>query len=153
MKRLNSAIAIFLILITLLLSGCDAKKEMVNLTEDDYKYVDVVYNHISDWDVAVFDSGDNVYCDKISFYNVEDNLVFVVNYPIGGYRIHMYTVMQTDFSVFIQDISDIYVNSIGARTSIGGTDWGEDSFTSDRDMYDAIEEAYFKYLNTDSNYE
>ena len=44
------------------------------------------------------------------------------------------------------------MESIGSRTSLGGTDWGYDSFESDSDMYNAIENAYYKYLDSDSTY-
>ena len=76
----------------LLISACgkvENTASCVSNSEDDNKYIDLVYNNIENWDITREDSGKTFSIDRISFYNFENSgqIAFYINYPNKKYSI------------------------------------------------------------------
>lgn len=140
------------LIICILFCSCGGTKSITeeDLTENDYKYIDAVYNAMSTWDTTHYDSGENHYINKISFQDFDgtNKISFYKNYPIGGYCGSGYYI-NDDGLEFIDP--DIYDNDTTTRhrgclmqTVLNGIDW--DYTSTDEEKYETIKEAYIYFL-------
>lgn len=145
----------FLCLAFICLSFCacsNSDKNVTELTEYDYQYIDAVYNAMSDWETSHYDSGEYHYIDKISFQDFDGTykISFYKNYPVGGYCGSGYYIVDDGLEFIDPDIydNDAIVRNRGCllQTVLNGTDW--DHTAADEEKYEIIKSAYIKFLET-----
>ena len=147
---------VFIIVLALLMifSSCscgtnlqEKSPELPELDDSALKIIDMVYNHISEWDTTVKDGGEDISVDKIGFYKTSDGvLLFVTNYPIGGFRIYGYEVTENNFSPYTGQLDSVEGNAVGIRIGMGGVPWNSNGEKSE--IIDTLRLSYQRYLNS-----
>lgn len=152
MKKIISVFLTVILTVSLVsCSGAETEKQ-VELTDEDYQYIDTVYNSMSGWDLPQYDSGQNWNIHKISFFDFDgtNKLTFYVNYPITdvyGHGYYVYTDRMTTMSIGVYDHDERTRNSGWiTRNTVDGIDW--DSSATDEEKYETIKEAYIHFLQT-----
>ena len=155
MKKI--AIVVLLMTTALLISACgkvENTASCVSISEDDNKYIDLVYNNIENWDITREDSGKTFSIDRISFYNFANGgqIAFYINYPIAGYYGYGYyldidnnTMEQITYDIYDYDIKG-WSTSYMAKNALYGTIW--DSNADKNEKYSVIKEAFENYLTS-----
>lgn len=127
------------------------KTKEIELTEEDYKYIDSVYSVMSQWDTTHYDSGKDHYINKIAFFDFDGNntLSFYKNYPVGGYCGSGYYVYSDRLEKINPDVYDYDTKTIHTgclmQTVLKGTEW--DYTATDKEKYEIIKSAYIDYLD------
>ncbi len=152
-KMKIKSIIVGALLIVISFCSCTVTEiEQKTLTENDYKYIDLVYEYMSEWEAkSYYDSGEYHTINKIAFYDFDGTgrLCFYKNYPIAayyavGYFIYDDRMESMDFSVYDHDENTRH-RGFSMMTSVDGIDW--DVKATDEEKYRRLEEAYLKYLN------
>ena len=127
--------------------GTSSQEENPELDDNALKIIDMVYNHISEWDTTVKDGGEDISVDKIGFYKTSDGvLLFVTNYPIGGFDIYGYEVTENNFSPYTGQLDSVESNAVGIRIGMGGVPWNSNREKSE--IIDTLKLSYQRYLNS-----
>lgn len=151
MKKLTVLFSTIIMCITICsCSTAPAPLTEADLTEQDYKYIDCVYNLMDQWDTTHYDSGEDHNINKIAFYDFayEGKISFYKNYPVAGYcgsgyYVHDNTMEFIEFSVYDVD-SERWHDGNLMNTSVSGTDWN--SSATDEQKYETLKTAYLAYL-------
>ena len=131
--------------------------EKIELTKKDYKYIDAVYDVMSEWDNTHRDGSDIYHINKIAFLDFDGtgNIVFYKNYPLlaycgSGYYVKSDGLYYIDPDIYDQD-ANIRHKSCLMRTSLSGTEW--DYSATKKEKYKIIESAYKEFIksNTDTD--
>ncbi len=121
-----------------------------DLTENDYQYIDCVYNLMDKWDNTHYDSGENHNINKIAFYDFayDGKVTFYKNYPVAGYCGTGYYVYDDSMEVIEFSVYDVdnerWHDGYLMSTSVSGTDW--DSSAPDEEKYETLKTAYLACL-------
>ena len=167
--------ALLCVVAILSLGACNSnygpKYTVDDLTAEDYKYIDIVYESIEKWDVGVESLGEIYYADAISFFEFKtiDKMSFYINFQYSKttYNSELSSTRNSTIGFFILDdalqiitdetfkndnvfTSEEQANfnrhsSNKAATLGSGTEWIHDA--SDDIKYQIIEKAYVNFLN------
>jgi hypothetical protein len=149
MKKLSlTLVCVFLTLILASCSGEDSPKK-VELSKEDYVYIDQVYKSLDDWDLTIYDSGERVPVQKIAFFDFDgtNKMSFFVTYSImskhRGFFVTESSFEEIEYSIYDHDISTRF-DGWTAQLMAEGTKW--DYTATDDEKYETIKNAYIYFL-------
>ena len=138
-----------LLLFALVLCACKSQKELIQLTDADMVYIDMVYDNIDSWDVSINNSNQDWTIDKVAFFDFDgnDNICFYTLYPVTdvygrGFFVDGESMSQMKFSVYDTDEKSRSMGWI-AQTRANGTDWNSNA--SSEEKYQTLKDAYLYF--------